>query len=144
MAGPIPDDMKKKIFDDLARVGEGKAIGYLPAGTICNPLNGCMATIEAGMLARGLEAMAFDAEQCCIQGGALYVFDRQALQKLLASSSELLAANQWPQDQERFVRRIASEWLEPDHPLIALVKSAFGESGSVGSRDLQRGRSNSR
>jgi hypothetical protein len=125
------DDLKiekSAVLSNLTRVGPAKPIGYLPLYTIRNLLE-----MEPHMLAqeartRGLSTALFEPNQCCIKSGALYVFDRSSLERLIQSSNSVLAASHWPFDADQFIARIASEWIDQAHPVALVVNRAFGES----------------
>jgi hypothetical protein len=125
------DDLEAKkaaILSSLTQVGPTKPIGYLPLQTIRDILQVEPRTIEQEAEAKGLSTALFRPGQCCIRSGALYLFDRSSLERLLRSSSPILSANDWPEEPDSFVKRVASEWIDDQrHPVTRVIKLAFGE-----------------
>jgi hypothetical protein len=80
--------------------------------------------------AKGISAVLFGPDQCCIKSGALYLYDQQAVEHLTQSSGSILSASGWPLDADQFVARIAREWIDPAHPLAPVIRQAFGEEGA--------------
>ena len=123
-----PDARKVAIMSSLTQVGPAKPVGYLPLHTIRNILQLEPCAIERDAEAKGLQTTLFEPGQCCIESGALYIFDRSSLDRLLRSSSAILSANHWPENPESFVARVASEWIDdPRHPVTRVIRLAFGE-----------------
>jgi hypothetical protein len=128
----MPNDLdaaRNAILQSLALVGPTKPIGYLPLYTIRDVLKMEPQSLARDAEARGLSASLFGADLCCIESGALYLFDRQSLWHLLQSSRAILLANHWPLDPLEFVARIAREWIDPSHPVAPVINRAFGEGG---------------
>jgi hypothetical protein len=67
----------------LAEVGPSKPVGYLPLRTIKDFVQLSPKAVAAAATARGLATAQFGPNTCCIKSGALYVYDREALAKLL-------------------------------------------------------------
>jgi hypothetical protein len=121
------DGQRSAIQSSLTRVGPAKPIGYLPLDTIRDVLQTDPHALAHEAEANGLSAALLGPDQCCIRSGALYVFHRQSLEALLQSSSSILSASRWPLDPDRFVARIACEWIDPAHPVAAVIRRTFGE-----------------
>jgi hypothetical protein len=83
--------------------------------------------VAADAIARGLAAVLFSPEQCCIKSGALYVYDPAALPKILQAKADTLAEHQVPSDPDQFVAHIAAVWLEPCHPVYPIIAATFGD-----------------
>ncbi|AMJ60499.1 hypothetical protein [Bosea sp. PAMC 26642] len=129
MAYFVPtEEQRADILESLAQVGRDKAIGYLPMPTVLKILRLTIPAVEREFANSDRSVLALSPDECCINGGAVYVFDQQALAALLRASDALLASLGWPTDNEGFVRKIAAEWLTADHPLIGLVREAFGDA----------------
>lgn len=116
------------LLRSLGRVGPAKPVGYLPLYTIRNVAKVEVNEVIASAAARGLASAQFGPEECCIKSGALYVYDREALTRLLRDHTDLLAAAETPLDPDHFVTRIAAVWVEPDHPLYPIIAQAFGDA----------------
>ncbi|HEY0145477.1 MAG TPA: hypothetical protein VGB93_04870, partial [Methylovirgula sp.] len=84
--------------------------------------------VAASALTRGLAAIQFPPEACCIQSGALYVYDRAALAALLQVRAVAAAAAGLPVRVDAFAAHIASTWFERGHPAHPIIAAAFGES----------------
>lgn len=121
------DAQRSTILRSLTQVGPCKPIGYLPLYIIRDVLQMEPHAVAQAAQAKGLSAAPFGPVQCSIKSGALYVFDRQSLEALLQSSSSILSATRWPLDPDRFVARIAREWIDHAHGVAPVIKRAFGE-----------------
>jgi len=129
MACFVPtEEQRADILNSFTRVGPDKAIGYLPMRTVLNILRLTIPAVEFEFASGNRTVLPLGPDECCIDGGAVYVFDRLALASLLRTSSAQLASLGWPTDNEGFVRKIAAEWLAADHPLLGLVREAFGDT----------------
>ncbi|POR54379.1 hypothetical protein [Bosea psychrotolerans] len=128
MATFVPTTQERAdILESLALVGPAKPVGYLPLPTVMKALRLTIPAVEQEYANGSRQVRVLGPEDCCIKGGAVYVFDQPALASLLSASSRLLTDLGWPTDSEAFIRRIAVEWLTDDHPLIGLVRQAFGD-----------------
>jgi hypothetical protein len=114
------------IVSSLAEVGPEKPLGYLPLYTVRDVLHMDPHALARDAAARGLSAVMFDADACCIKSGALYLFDRRAFDGILQSSAATLLSNGWTVDVDQFVARIAREWVDPTHPVAPVIRRAFG------------------
>jgi hypothetical protein len=129
-----PEDLENEEFRrtfvlrSLTQVGPEKPIGYLPLYTLRDFAGVDPAIICAEATARGLAAAQFGPDDCCIDSGALYIYDRQALSLLLQAHSEILVEVGIPREPELFVALIAAVWLEPEHPVYQIIAKAFGET----------------
>ncbi len=125
---PAPDEAEReRLLLSLSQVGPNKTIGYLPLYTIRDFVQLSPETIAADAAARGLASEQFGPEKCCINSGALYVYDREGLTRLLATHAGMLEADHLPLDPDRFVAHIAAVWFQPNHPAYAVIAAAFGE-----------------
>lgn len=77
---------------------------------------------------RGLASAEFGPAECCIKSGALYLYHREALARLLAAHAQILTEAQIPLQPDSFVVFIAANWLEPDHPAYPVIAKAFGDT----------------
>lgn len=126
---PLPADERDRVlWDDLWRVGPEKSMGYLPLYTVRSVLGVDAETLAAEAASRRLSALLLGSCECCIKSGALYVFDRRGLAALLASASDVLTSAGWPVTPEAFARAVASDWVEPDDPVLPVVRRAFGDA----------------
>ena len=131
MASFVPtEEQRADILDSFTRVGPDKAIGYLPIPTVLKILRLTIPTVEREFASGHRRVLPLGPDESCIDGGAVYGFDQLALAALLRTSSGQLASLGWPADNEGFVRKIAAEWLAPDHPLMGLVREAFADTHS--------------
>jgi hypothetical protein len=116
-----------ELLRSLTEVGARKSVGYLPLYTIRDFVRRDAADVAADAVARGLVATLFGPKECCIKSGALYVYDREALARLLQARSEVLVREKLPLDPEPFLAHIAAVWFEPDHPAHPVIAAAFGD-----------------
>jgi hypothetical protein len=122
-------DERQALLLSLTEVGPSKPIGYLPLYTITDIAQLSPEAIGAAATARGLAVAQFGPDACCIKSGALYVYDRKALAKLLQARAEASSLAGLPLDPDRFVAHIATVWYAEDHPALPIIASAFGDSG---------------
>ena len=113
------------VLSSLTNVGPAKAVGYLPLQTLGRFLGLDVEAVSANARSRGLAVLVLSPEECCIKSGALYVYDPDALDKILCTSRSVLALSNFPTVPEAFVRAIARDWLESDHPAMPIIKAAF-------------------
>jgi hypothetical protein len=123
------EDERRTLLRSLTEVGPSKPVGYLPLHTIESFVQLSPKTIAAAAIARGLATAEFGPDTSCIKSGALYVYDREALAKLLQARSDATAAVGLPLDADRFIAHIATVWFPDDHPARLIIASAFGDSG---------------
>jgi hypothetical protein len=134
MVWELDDEERNRILRSLILIGPKKAVGYLPLYTI-EGLGLRSEDIQTECASKDLVAVELGSTVCCIQSGALYVYDRSALEKLLNSSSANLKANDWPTDPDAFVRAIAMTWMEADHTIMPLIRKAFADEPCQIGRD---------
>ena len=126
----VPTEAEREVYlRDLSRVGPSKPVGYLPLYTIRDFAHLTPEIVAAQATANGLTATAFSPKRCCIKSGALYVHDPAALARLLLAHAEVLEANGFPINPDRFVAHIAKTWFTQDHPAHSVIAQAFGSSG---------------
>ncbi len=123
----LPNDCSEnKYLNDLLRVGPDKPLGYLPLNTIreeckVNPLD-----VAKYLKRRGLEIKAWKQSFCKVWSGALFVYDRESLQKLLDQHSGILIEANWPSQADDFVVQVATT-LAKSPALFDLVATAFAD-----------------
>ena len=115
-------------MDDLFKVGPKKPLGYLPLKTIrsCGFKPGEVASDLEG---RQLQTRFCTKEECKIAGGALYVWDHDALNRLLDTHRSILERHKWGVTPDEFVQDAITKDVPRDsHPeLYALVGQAFSD-----------------
>ncbi|HEY5796539.1 MAG TPA: hypothetical protein VIU82_16130 [Bosea sp. (in: a-proteobacteria)] len=114
-------------MSSLDRVGHDKIVGYLPLRTITKVLGLSVEGLMTEAAAKALMAKKFGPRECCIKSGALYIYDKPRLDRLLEASRSILSACDWPLDADAFVHAIARNWLEVSHPLLPIVREAFAD-----------------
>ncbi|KFC74788.1 hypothetical protein FG93_00967 [Bosea sp. LC85] len=134
----ISDEQRASSLSDLERVGCGKIIGYLPLQTVRIFLGLKVKDVVHTASSRGVSAISIGPKDCCIKSGALFVYDRTQLAALLEASTMALEQSNFPGEPELFVRAIARDWLEADHPVMPIIRAAFanGHRPAVGQRSL--------
>ncbi len=121
------EDKRKMLMRSLTEVGPAKPVGYLPLRTIKDFVKLSPDTIAADAAKHGLAMAQFDPKTCCIKSGALYVYDRESLAKLLQAQADAVSVAGVPHDPDRFVAHIAAVWYAEDHPAYPIIAKAFGE-----------------
>jgi len=124
------EDERREFLRSLAEVGPSKPIGYLPLYAIEEFVQLSPQSVADAATARGLTTALFGPSECCIKSGALYVYHREALAKLLQEKAAVLSAADLPLDPDRFVAQIAGVWLEKDHPAYPVIGVAFGDGST--------------
>jgi hypothetical protein len=119
---------RKHIMESLTRVGSTKAIGYLPLNTVIDLLEISLNTLEDDARSRGLAAITFEQDRCCIHSGAIYIYDRDTLARLLLASAETLTACRLAVNPDEFVLQIAATWFDRSHPAFSVIAAAFDDS----------------
>ncbi|MBB3974105.1 hypothetical protein [Hansschlegelia beijingensis] len=120
------DDELRLVGRSLSEVGVDKPIGYLPLYTL-EAMGEHGKLLGEDAMRQGLVAVSFGPDECCIKSGAFYVYDREALAKLLEQHAEALSAAHMTADPDKFIAEIAAHWLDVTHPLTPLIAAAFGE-----------------
>jgi hypothetical protein len=121
------EQMRQLIFGSLASVGHAKPVGYLPLSTLEKHLAMDVTAVADSFAKHGLKTKVFLANECCINSGALYVYDPCPLQSVLNAASNVLERNKWPIGAESFVDRVAKFWIEESDPVYAVIQRAFGD-----------------
>jgi len=116
------------LLRSLAEVGPSKPVGYLPPHTIDDFVQLSPEALAKAATARGLATAQFGPDICCIKSGALYVYDREVLAKLLHMQADVISAAGLPLDPDLFDALIATVWFAADHPVRPIIASAFGEA----------------
>lgn len=124
------EDELRLVERSLTEVGADKPIGYLPLYTVV-AMGDHGKLLQEDAVRRGLVVASFGPDDCCIKSGALYVYDREALSRLLRQNAKALSASDMTLDPDEFVASIAADWLEASHPLTQLIAAAFGECSSA-------------
>ncbi|MDF0697761.1 hypothetical protein PYR71_14855 [Rhizobium sp. MC63] len=127
----IPNEMIEKLLRDLTDVGPLKPIGYLPRSTIKRFLKTTSKALAASLVKRGLAVAEFTTRHSMIHSGALYVYDRNALDSLIREQAEAVQAAGLPLNADSLVAHIAAVFYDLDHPAHGIIATAFGERSQV-------------
>lgn len=125
---PLASEERGRILRSLLTVGPAKAIGYLPRNTISALLGMSEDTLIADANSRGLAAVSLGPAVCCIKSGALYIYDRGALGKLLSASAHTLTACDMATEPDEFVLQVAAIWFDRSHAVYPIIAMAFGDT----------------
>ena len=115
------------MIESHAKVGRLKPVSYLPLKTIENVVGITTAAYQAAVEENGNKFIVLGPDECCIESGAAYAYSEADLTALLESHKDLLRTYGWPTDPADFVRRLGSEWLPQDDPVMPVVMAAFGD-----------------
>ncbi|MGO7117545.1 hypothetical protein [Rhizobium leguminosarum] len=124
----LDEETQNALLRDLSGVGSSKIVGYLPIYTIRQFLGTTPKALAAAAVTRGLATAHFTTRTTGIKSGALYVYDRNALERLLNKEADAVQAAGLPLDADAFVAHIASVFYEAEHPAQRLIAAAFGEN----------------
>jgi 8-oxo-dGTP pyrophosphatase MutT (NUDIX family) len=116
-----------QIVEAHTKVGQTKPVSYLPINTIESVLKLTIDRYESLIRETGAECAIFSESETCIRSGAVFAFDPTALMSVLQANRELLAEHGWPQTPAVFISKIAAQWVDEGHPLISVIRRAFGD-----------------
>ena len=128
---PVRDQVLQKLLYDHLGVGSVKPISYLPIRTIEKHLGLSVDAYVRMAQESGKSAVVTAAEQSSILSGTVHLFDRASLQRILDKNEDALRTANSPVDAAGFVGAIARDWLPMDHPLIDVIREAFGDLNGV-------------
>jgi hypothetical protein len=114
---------QRQMLDSLLAIGQSRPLICFPISAIIDA-NSAPEIVAASALALGLAAVKFPNETCCVQGGALYVYDRAALKAFLQVRAVAVGAAGLPLQPDAFVVQIATIRFPAEHlarPIIAAV-----------------------
>jgi hypothetical protein len=120
------EEKRALILGHLKDMGTSKSLGYLPLQTVQKHLSMNVDDFLQSMQEKGLQTKIISAEECCINSGAIYIYDLAALQRILDEERAILEANAWPSSAGQFVEHAAKDWLADSHPVFAVIQRAFG------------------
>ena len=122
-------DDSEVILCSLEDVGSRKSVGYLPLYTIERFIKGyTLEILQTRYSERGLYSEVFGPDKAVIKSGAFFVYDREMMQQVIAKHVDAINAEAWPLDAQLIIHRIASQWLDTDHPLMPFVNELFADS----------------
>lgn len=122
-----PAEHAMRILDSHLNVGKEKPVSCLPIKTVEGVIGITIPAYKSMIESMGNRWSMFSPEESCISSGAIYAYNDAYLDNILRDNGDLLSSNGWPVTSEDFIRRIASEWLEDDNPILPVVKKVFGE-----------------
>lgn len=121
------------ILADLRKVGPQKPLGYLDTTTITEYGNTTPEQIINEATARGQKVIALNQGEAVYHpDGALFVYNEGALRSLLGKNVATLQEAGWSTNPEEFIRKVASELVQPQTALFDLVADAFADYGNPG------------
>jgi hypothetical protein len=121
------EEKREIVLGHLKYMGPSKSLGYLPLQTVQKHLSMNVDDFVQSMRGKGLQTKILSAEECCINSGAIYIYDLAALQRILDEERIILEANAWPSNADQFVERVAKFRLAESHRVFAVVQRAFGD-----------------
>ncbi|MEX2695835.1 hypothetical protein [Rhizobium mongolense] len=124
----LDDETQSALLRQLTDVGPAKSVGYLPIYTIKRFLGTTPKALAAAAARRGLASALFTARTTSIKSGALYVYDRDALERLLDGQADAVQAAGLPLNADVFVAHIAAVFYDMRHPAHRIIAAAFGEN----------------
>jgi hypothetical protein len=118
----------KRILDSHINVGKEKPASYLPIKTVECVIGISIPAYEAMIESTGNQSSVFLSGECCIDSGAVYVYNNIYLGKILKDNLNIIIKNNRPATIEEFIRKIASEWFDDESPIMPIIRKAFGEA----------------
>ncbi|QQG43823.1 MAG: hypothetical protein HYW86_02995 [Candidatus Roizmanbacteria bacterium] len=128
---------KRNTLNDIRSVGATKPLGYLPFSHIME-LGETPENLIAESSSRGLEYKTIQPNDVSSSNSILYVFDREALQKLLDERRQILEDVQWPTEAESFVHYIAQHKAPQETELFDVVADAFADFTNPGRKTFPK------
>ena len=117
----------KRILDKHLAVGRDKPVSYLPIKTI-ETVIGITIQVYASLIEKsGNKAAIFGPGDCSINSGAVYAYSCKYLTALLKKNEGVLMDHGWPVTAADFIRRMATEWLDEETPIMPVIRRAFGD-----------------
>ena len=127
----FPEEHRRWTLNEHLNVGCRKPISYLPVKTIEKVLGLTISDYRSKVEQLGNKSVVFSAKERCIESGAVYAYSDAALEAVLKAHADILNACHWPTSTDEFVRKIASEWLEEDAPVLPVIRAAFGDASAA-------------
>jgi hypothetical protein len=121
------EKISRDILRDHLNVGRGKPVSYLPINTVEKIIGISIQAYTAEIGKSGNKFAIFSEKECCIKSGAVYSYNNDELNNILNKHKDVLHKNKWPATPDGFIKRIASEWLDEQHPMMPIIKEAFGD-----------------
>jgi hypothetical protein len=118
----------KRILDSHLNVGNEKPVSYLPIKTIERIIGITIPAYKSMIESLGNRCSVFSPEESCIDSGAVYAYNDMCLNSILQNNMGVLLSNGWPTTSENFIKKIASEWLTDENPIMPIIRKAFGET----------------
>ena len=129
--------MAFNLIEENLSLGAHKSVSYLPLKALRLhgiPLENFVDAAES----RQLGIIVIDGKDSWLRsaegwdgGGIVYAFCRSELNKLIEDYRSVLVENSWPVDIESFIRKLATGWLDEDHPVLPVVRDAFGDPDRI-------------
>lgn len=117
---------KEYAINRLTKIGPARPIGFLPL-TELSYFNIDNHKLIDECRANGLETRIFQGKGWPgWQEGALYVYDKSSLQKMLDENKKILEDAKWPLEADQFVRNLNVK-TETGSPMDKLLDRIFGE-----------------
>lgn len=131
------EEQKGELLDDLRKVGPEKPVGYLPLNTLVNICGVSLSEMEDYAEEKGLDSLFLCEKDSKIEKGALYIYDKVALGKLLKNNQKTLLDAGWPIEPEEFVRHLKVHAM-PGTDIYELIADAFADKNNPNRRDYQQ------
>jgi hypothetical protein len=127
VASKISSGGLAEVWNDLGDVGKTKAVGYLPRETIRTCCRKTVDEAVALLKAQGLGVLALTENECAVGSGAVYAFDRQMAETIIARHTNVLAGKNWPADIDQLMVIISKAWLNRDDPAMPLIRELYND-----------------
>jgi hypothetical protein len=121
------EEYREKTLNDHLSLGPDRCVSYLPIQAISAILN--MTAEEYMEMASdlGLNTFLADEGDSCIKSGAVFIYSKDDLSKLIKRYNKVLLKSLWPIEAAPFVQKMSREWLADSHPVKVIIRRAFGE-----------------
>lgn len=127
---PIEQD-KRRTWQQLDTVGPSKPVGYFPVETIESYVGKKLEEVMAYLQNKGLEVKIFTGSEWPGFHGALYIYDKAVLQRLLDENRQILLEARWPTSADDFVANLKRQ-EKIGTPIFKIIAKAFGDKFSEG------------
>ncbi len=123
----INDKSECQYLNDLLDVGPKKPLGYLPLSTISDICNVNVDDVANYLVKKGIETRIWKEDFCRIDGGVLYAYDSDSLQKLLNQNISVLYDAGWSTHVDGFVIQVVTKLAPHYSPIFDLIADSFAD-----------------
>ena len=115
-------------LEEHVSLGSHKSLSYYPTDGLMSMFGLSPHSYAQLAQARGHSSIIVSRAESYLENGAVYLYNEPILQEILDRNSDTLKSANYPVDAEGFVRAVAREQLRSDHPVMPVIRQAFGDA----------------